>query len=296
MAMISVSTGLFAQSGRSARPGALPGYAYTVRITATPVAHGSASLPSPPDSQNYVGHASVAAGRGRLDIVEGGSQGMFQKGDYLLFDSSDVVVVHPAAHEFVPVSSETAAGAMQQLDAMGVKLTLSDERVTLDSLGPGDTVSGVPTRHYRMTVAFNMSMDAGVTQERLGTQSVTEYWTAAIPDMPPNPLLRANGLGGAAMPPTPMFAPLTARVDSAAARMGKTVALRTRGTTTMMLGPGATLETRETSDVTELRRTQVDLAALTLPGDYKPAGTPGQPANPTGADSADKWRRPPSVR
>ncbi|HEX4681672.1 MAG TPA: hypothetical protein VH277_03125 [Gemmatimonadaceae bacterium] len=274
--------------GREPPGRALPGYAYTVRIAARPVAHGNASVPPAMDAQSFTGHAVVAAGRGRLDIVEGGAEGMFQKGDYLLFDSSDVVIVHPATKEFVAVARDGTSGALQQLDALGARLTLSEEKVTLDSLGGGDTVSGVPTRRYRMTVAFNMALDAGVTQQRLATESTTEYWIASIPDMPPNPLLRVNGLAGG-MGGAPMFGTIAARVDSVAARMGTAIALRTRGTTHVLLGPGATLETEQNSEVTDLRRTQIDASVLMISPNFKLTPPPGGEINASATDAARKW-------
>jgi hypothetical protein len=289
LTLVAAATAAAAQSpARSAPAHTLPGYAYTVRITARPVAHGSASMPPAMDAQNFTGHAVVSAGRGRLDIVEGGAEGMFQKGDYLLFDSSDVVIVHPSTKEFMPIARDGTSGALQQLDALGARLTLSDEKVSLDSLGGGDTVSGVPTRRYRMTVAFNMALDAGVTQQRLATESTTEYWIANIPAMPPNPLLRVNGLAGG-MGGAPMFGTIAARVDSVAARMGTAIALRTRGTTRMLLGPGATLETEQSSEVTELRRTQVDAALLVIAANYKLTPGPGGAINASATDTARKW-------
>jgi hypothetical protein len=278
----------FAQTPK--RPRTLPGYAYTVRISSTPVAHGSAALPPTMDAQNYVGHAVVAAGRGRVDIVEGDAGGMFAKGDYLLFDSTDVVIVHPATKEFVPVSRDTASASMQQLDALGAKVTLSDEKATLDSLGPSDTVAGAPTRRYRMTIAFNLSVAGGLAPQRIGTETVIDYWTAIIPDMPPNPLLRANGLAGG-MDGGALFRTLSARVDSAAARMGKAIALRTRATTRLILAPGAIVETRQESDVSALRRTQVDESLLMLPAGYRAAQT--ESPTSAGADVGAKWRKPP---
>jgi hypothetical protein len=287
-ATVAANTAAAQAPGRS-----LPGYAYTVRIAARPVAHGNASLPPAMDAQSFTGHAVVAAGRGRLDIVEGGAEGMFQKGDYLLFDSSDVVIVHASAKDFMPVARDASSGAMQQLEALGAKLTLSDEKVTLDSLGRGDTVDGVLTRRYRMTVAFNMALDAGVTQQRLATESVTDYWIASIPDMPPNPLLRVNGLAGG-MGAAPMFGSIAARVDSVAARMGTAVALRTHGTTRMLLGPGATLETEQTSEVTDLRRTQVEPSLLVIAPEFKLTPAPGVQMTAAATDAARKWRSMPA--
>ncbi|HXT17404.1 MAG TPA: hypothetical protein VN706_17320 [Gemmatimonadaceae bacterium] len=269
------------------RPRTLPGFTYTVHISSTPTTHGSATMPSSVAAVDFTGSAVVAGGRGRLDIVAGGAEGMFEKGDYLLFDSLDVVIVHPATREFVPVPRNFSSGSMDQMQAMGVKATVSDEKVVLDSLGAADTIAGVPTRRYRMTVAFNMAMDGGLVQQRIGTESVTDYWVAVIPGMPSNPLLRVNGLAGGGV--AGMFRVLTARVDSAAARMGQAIALKTRATTHMLLGPGATMETQQASDVSALKRGPVDESLLMLPAGYKISA-----ASEMTSDAAEKWRRPPT--
>ena len=241
------------------------GYAYTVTVTGSQAAHGSASAPAA-TIPVYTGHAIALGSRGRVDIVDGGAGSLFSKGDYLLFDSAGVVIVHPATREYVRVRSDSASDPASPLEAFGVKSVLSDETVTLDSLGPSDTVSGVPTRHYRLTVAFNLSMEGGVVRQRLATESVTDYWAAAIPDLRANALLRVNALDAGA---GGMFRALAARVDSAAARMRQAVALRTRTTTRVMLGPGAVVETRQTMDVSELRRTTVDESLLNIPDGYR---------------------------
>lgn len=247
------------------------GYAYTLHVTSEQVAHGSAPATSAGAGPSYTGHAIVLGAKGRIDIVDGGADSLFQKGDYLLFDTTDVVVVHPSRHDYVRVPRDSGAKAMDPLQALGVKVTLSDQKVALDSLGASDTISGVPTRHYRLTIAFNMTLDAGVMQQRLATESVTDYWVASIADMRANPLLRVNalqmGTGG-------MFAAISARVDSAAARMGQAVALRSRATTRVMLAPGASVETRQTMDVSELRRVSVDSTLLSAPSGYKEGRVP----------------------
>src|SRR4051812_705661 len=90
--------------GQTPRHGrALPGYAYTVRITGGQSAHGAAGAPPTGGDQNYTGRAVAAAARGRLDIIEGSADELFQQGDYLLFDTVDVIIVHPAKQEFIPV-------------------------------------------------------------------------------------------------------------------------------------------------------------------------------------------------
>jgi hypothetical protein len=242
--------------------------------------------------QNYAGHAMVAADRGRLDITEGGADQLFGKGDYILFDTSDVVIVRPRTKDFMPLPRDLGKSGMDQLAATGVKLSVTDVKVTMDSIGGSDTVAGQPTRHYRMTIAFNMSIDAGFVQQGVGTESTTDYWVATVPGLPGNPLLRANAMG-APLTVGGIFAELSHKVDSAAKRMGGAVALKTKTVGKVVQGPGAVLTTEQSSDVSNIRHEDVDVGLLVLPEGYVPAAYPGSD-KPAAPDAGAKWRvRPP---
>ena len=245
-------------------------------------------------AQNYTGRAIFAANRGRMDIVEGTVESLLAKGDYILFDSTDLVIVHPASKSFVPLPHDVAGQTMERLESIGVKVTLADEKVALDSLGFGDTVSGIPTAHYRLTTAFTMSLDAGVIQQRLGTQSVTDYWVGSVPGLPRNPLLRANGLAGpSAM--TGMFKSISRKVDSVAKRMGSAIALRTSTVSRLIDGQGDTTTMEQTSDVSNIEHRDVDDSVLVLPPDYRPRALGGVEQG-IADDAGAKWRIRPRPR
>lgn len=267
----------------------MPGMSYTIRAVAG-ASSGSAAMGAVGvGGQNYTGHAVVVGDRGRMDITEGGVESLFSKGDYILFDTTDLVIVHPATRDFVVLRHDAAAQGLAHLQSMGLKMTVSDVKVTLDSIGAGDTVAGMPTRHFRMTTAFNLSIDAGFMQKGLGTESVTDYWVANVPGLPTNPLLRVNGISspGAAM--TGLFAELAARVDSAARRLGSAVALKTVTVSRMNEGPGTAATTKQESDVSDIQRQDVDEGLLLLPDGYKPGSLPGlEPSQTT--DDGTKWR------
>lgn len=265
-----------------------PGFTYTIRVT------GSSPTSAPgitggAGAQSYVGRATAIDSRGRLDVTDGGIDGLFEKGDYILFDATDMVVVHPAQRRFMSITREASMAAMAHMDSLGMTIRLSDEKVTLDSVGLGDTISGNPTVRYRLTMAFNMSMDLGQIQQRLGTQTVTDYWVARVPGLPPNPLLRSNGISGPNM--TGMFKALSMRVDSVSRRMGNTIALRAISTTNINTGPGQVMETRQSAEVSDIRPAGVDVSLLVLPAAYKAEPFPGTPEAKTG-DGA-KWKAPP---
>jgi hypothetical protein len=265
------------------------GSSYTVNATGAASALGN-GLGGPATLQNYIGRVVFAAGRGRMDIVEGGVETLFGKGDYLLFDSTDVIVVHPSTHDFIAIPRDLASRSMGRLEAMGLRIAIADEKVTLDSISVGDTVAGLPTRHYRMTVAFNMAMDAGYMQQRLGTESVTDYWVSSSSLVPPNPLLRANGFTAGAMSGG-LFRTLSAKVDSVAAKMGTTAALKTRAVTRLMTGPGSTVETQQVYEVSNIARRDIEDDQLTLPAGTSAAALPGVEISRIALDSLGaKWR------
>jgi hypothetical protein len=279
----------FAQRGGSA--GAIPGVAYTIRVASQPRSGVGLAGVATEAAQSYVGHAVFAANRGRLDIVEGAAEPTLTVGDYVLFDTTALVVVHPKTREFTIVRRDSSLTDLDRLNALGVTVTLSDVKVQLDSLGPSDTVAGFATMHYRMTTAFNMSVEAATMVQRMGTEAVTDYWVAVVPGLPNNPLLRANGVPGRAGM-TGLFRELERRVDSASARMGKAVTLRSKTVSRLIEGPGSSATVEQTSEVSDIVRRFVDEDLLILPADYKYRSPTGAAAD-TVLDLGAKWRRPP---
>ncbi|HEY4307262.1 MAG TPA: hypothetical protein VGM82_22515 [Gemmatimonadaceae bacterium] len=268
---------------------ATPGFTYTLTV--------SGDSPSMPQgvtggagSQGYIAKAAVLGARGRMDIVEGGIPELFAKGDYLLFDSTEVVVVHPSAQQFVLLTQQ-AMNAGGQLDTTAFSMKMSDEKVLLDSIGPGDTISTFPTTRYRLTIAFNMELSVASMAMRVGSEAITDYWVATIPGMAPNPLLRSNGMNtGKAGVPGMMHA-FSLRVDSASSRMGRTIVLRSTSKTRINPGAGRATASHTGAVVSDVRRAPVDKNSLIVPIQYNVLPLPGLPADSLG-DGA-KWKVPP---
>jgi hypothetical protein len=296
---VAVVAGLFVGAsslalGQVAQRERLSGVGYVIRVTSAPHGGSGAAGAMAGSAQNYLGHAVFAANRGRMDIVEGGVESLFSKGDYILFDSTDLVIVHPASKAFVQLPRDAAGQTMERLESIGVKMNIADEKVALDSLGVGDTIAGILTSHYRMTMAFTMSVDAGIVQQRLATESITDYWVASVPGLPRNPLLRANGLSGPSAV-TGMFKSISLKVDSAAKRMGSAIALRTTTVSRLIDGQGTNTMTEQASDVSSIEPREVDDSLLVLPPDYKQRSLSG--VDETVSDDAGaKWRIPPRAR
>jgi hypothetical protein len=283
--------GMIAPRARAQRPIPPPvtGFTYTLTATAdSPTA--PPGVTGGPGSQGYVAHASVLGPRGRMDIVEGGIPELFTKGDYLLFDSSEVVIVHPSTQHVVLLTEQTKR-ASGQMDSIPLNMKVSDEKATLDSLGSGDTVSTFPTLRYRLTIAFNVEMAVASMVTRVGSEAVTDYWVASIPGMAPNPLLRSNGMSSSGAGVPGMLHGLSLRVDSASARMGRTTVLRSSSTTRINAGPGRAMQTHSSVVVSDLKRAPVNKNSLIVPIQYKVELLPGLPTDSLG-DGA-KWKVPP---
>jgi hypothetical protein len=261
--LLAVAAG--AQSRSSSAP--LTAVSYDIRVTSTPTAGLGMAAALGSASQDYTGHAVFVGRRGRLDIVEGGVASLLAKGDYVLFDSSTITIVHPSTEEYVPISAQMANDAFEQLQSLGVSISLGDLKVTLDSVRGADTVAGFPTRHFRMTTAFTLSFEAPIMQQRFATESVTDYWVANVPGLPGDALLRVNSITSS--PLSSIFRDLSAKVDSAAALMGSASALKTKTVSRLIQGPGSSVTTEQTSEVSNLKHDRVAEALLSVPAGYK---------------------------
>jgi len=125
-------------------------------------------------------------------------------------------------------------------------------------------------------------------QQRLAAENITDYWVAAVRGLPDNPLLRANGIAGAS-PMTGMFKEFSLRVDSAARRMGSTVALKTTTVSRLIDDRGMNTMTEQRSEVSNLQHRPVDESLLVLPAGFKSKPLPGVPES-LGEDAGAKWR------
>ena len=161
----------------------LPGMTYTMR--------GSNAL----SRSTFV--VLWAGGRGRMEVTEGAMAPMMAKGDYLLFDAEDFIVVHPLAHTFSgsPHIPDFAAMTGMTMRAQGLQ-------ASVDTLGAGEPVDGLPTRHYRSHLHYTMVMDMGIGEEGqvggIESDVTTEYWFAEVANFPPSPM-RSMADGAKAM-------------------------------------------------------------------------------------------------
>jgi hypothetical protein len=278
------------------RPSTLaPGLGYTIRVVSGPRGGRSGGgMPMGPGNWNWTGNAVVSAGRGRVDVTDGGAEGLFGNGDYMLFDANDILIVRPNSREYIGLSGSAMNGGLSMLRAMpNLQVYVTDLKVVMEKVGTGDTVAGQTTQHYRMTTGYIVSIEASFIQQAMALESKTDYWVASVDGLTTGPFLKVLSgvvsLGGIVKEVGP-------KIDSAVARMGSMAPLKAVTVTSISDGRGATSETEATLAVSAIKRRDVDPTAFVLPPDYQPAKSGGLAQLLGGATTGDpgaKWRAKP---
>ena len=258
-------------AAQTAKPGSGVDFDVAVTINVTgPMAGMLAAL-----GPGYSGHGIALGSRVRIDIVEGALPPVAEKGDYMLFDSTGITVVHPVKKEFVPISAEASSKALEQIQALGMSIALKDIDVSLDSIPAADTVSGFKTRHYKTSIAYTVVLEGFGTSQQLKSSATSEYWMAAVPGLSTSPLQRTgqlNGGQGLGLSKEGPLKDLALKADSVS-RLMKGTAVKVKTTTTSDTGGGsATLEL--TSQMLRVKQSPIDAALFVVPAEYTRGASP----------------------
>jgi hypothetical protein len=223
----------------------------------------------------YSGHGFALGRRLRIDIVDGALPPLADKGDYMLFDSAGITVVHPSKKEFVPISLDFPNKMIEQMQALGMTITLGDMAFKFDTLPGIDTIAGYPTRHYKQTVGYTIAMDGMGVSQQMKSQATNEYWMATVPGLGLSPLQQAGQLGGGnqSMSAMPQFKELAAKIDSVSRRMTGS-ALRVRATTTSDAAGAGNVGLDMTSEMSNVKRATVAEGLFVVPSDYTRGASP----------------------
>ncbi len=224
----------------------------------------------------YTGHGVQTGNRVRIDITDGALPPLAEKGDYIVFDTSGMTVVHPAKKEFVPIPKDFASKMFEQMQSMGMSITVGASSISLDSLPGTDTIAGYPTRHYRSTLTYSMTLEGMGMSQQLKSTTTGEYWTAQIPGLSTSPLQRTNQLtGGQGMSSISAVGPLkdlASKSDSVMRRMSG-IALRTRMNSTSDTGAGD-MSLDMNAELSNLKRAPIDDTLFVIPADYTKGASP----------------------
>jgi hypothetical protein len=155
-------------SGRLARSGAAvtslvlasamqaQGLSYDIRTTATGADPRSGAATT---RVFMAGHGQFANGVWRLDITESMSPGMMGTGTYTITSAAKgtTTIVDPAKHEYIEINAaeltKTSADLQASVGGM-MKTEITNVKVNLEELGPGETMDGYSTLKYRLTESY----------------------------------------------------------------------------------------------------------------------------------------------
>jgi hypothetical protein len=131
--------------------------------------------------------------RSRIDLRKHGAD----ESSYLVIthDGHRVISVRPADGEYSVMDDsafERVVGiALDAVSSIGiVQFRVHDARISTERLGPGDSVAGAPTRHYRLTQDFTVDVSAfGAHSDPIRQHVVTDFWVAPDSHLLLNPLI-----------------------------------------------------------------------------------------------------------
>ncbi|HTR76524.1 MAG TPA: hypothetical protein VMH39_00365, partial [Gemmatimonadaceae bacterium] len=190
---VLVAMGAVLPRGGGAPRTTAPGLTYTVHCTipntTSRVDTGDGHPIEVP--ADWTATVTWANGRGRIDFANSFG-GIFNilKDDYILFDSTEFIVVQPHQHRFYPTGPVGLLAAYflpgPGPDTAGRYDSL---RVSVESLPPAK-IADRATRHYQITTRYTHVTHApGQGPEVFETTDVADYWLADTGVVPPNPFL-----------------------------------------------------------------------------------------------------------
>ena len=184
-----------------------------------------------------------------------------------------LAIVMPAERQYVELSlSDSAAqGAGAMLQLLASTTVVSDIEVSGTSLGGGGTVAGQATSRHRITMSY-AEAPGGDGERRRRVRSVEEFWVApALRDVP-DPLeafTRAFG-GKDGMPAVGGTASeLLRRRGEAQRKLFSGLPLKSVATVTTTEADGTTATETTTTEITELRRVDLDPSAFAIPPGFR---------------------------
>ena len=243
-----------------------PGYTYHLKISGQVTdANGKAK-----DYVMMSGRAMVNANGGRLDIDEASKErgAMADKGGYILYDPTAMMIVSPKDKQVLRFGVDDMEKSMSALTANvpGMRISITDVAVNLEKLGAGESMLGMATTRYRVTQDYKIAMKVAFMNHNSTEHIVQEYWVADQKKGFANPFARMGAMrpvGGGA------FSELMTKTSEATARMGKGIPLKTISTTTSTNDKGQATTNVSTMEITDLQAGNVDDAMLKAPADYK---------------------------
>ena len=126
-------------------------------------------------SVEYTGRAIIDGAKSRVDILSGNA---YEPGSYVISTngSKTMTWVNPAKKSFVEIN---AAGVASAVGAVNIKVENFKHEAT--QLDDKPVIAGYPTFHYRMTLDYDITVNAGPVPLKQTVHTVTDRWVS--PDL-----------------------------------------------------------------------------------------------------------------
>ncbi|MFN2603362.1 MAG: hypothetical protein ABR582_11465 [Gemmatimonadaceae bacterium] len=171
---------------------------------------------------------------------------------------------------------------VQQAQAMGgMKMDFSGTTTKVDSVGPGPSILGHPTSHYRVGTAMTMTMSAMGQQQSIQFSTTGDYFYATDLKGALNPFVSLSGSDMVTMfgASNKDFAE---KMKAMQEKLPKGTPLRA-STSTTIVSQGATRVTNSRAEVTAVQLVNADPKAFEIPPTYTLAPAPGMGDTGTGS-------------
>ena len=236
-----------------------------------------------PDTGVIIGHAVGGGDKVRMDLTMKGSGAnpspLSNDGSMamILSDSGKTVTyLDTKGSHYVKMRPAEMFAQTQQ---MGVKMDFTDTKATVDSLGPGPTILGHPTNHYRIGTGMTMSINAMGQQQTVTISSTSDYYYAADIKGAVNPFASLSGADMASAF-TGSSKDFAEKMKAAQAKLPKATPLKATSSARMMVAGMPPRVTTTDAIVTAIKWVDADPKAFEVPAGYTPMELPGLNGQP----------------
>lgn len=237
------------------------------------------------DSGVITGHAVGSADKVRMDLTMKGSGAQVsplstEGGMSMILSDSGKTVTYLDAKNSHYIRMRPAE-MFAQSQQMGVKMDLTNTKATVDSLGPGPSILGHPTTHYRIGTGLTMSINAMGQQQTVNIVSTSDYYYATDIKGALNPFASLSGadMASAFTGSSKEFAD---KLKAAQAKLPKGTPLKATSTATMSIAGMPSRITNTDAIVTSIKWVDADPKAFDVPAGYTPIQMPGLNEPPAG--------------
>jgi hypothetical protein len=127
------------------------------------------------DSKDMTARAVLDGEKGRIDVLSGNQ---YTPGSYILRDGKTrLYFVFPDRKQYNEVPIKRGPNKEQ-----ANKVSIANPKISFEELPDAPVIAGYPTRHYRLTTAYEMSMTFGKVIVRQKVEATIDKWTTTAFD------------------------------------------------------------------------------------------------------------------